>query len=97
MEKLKYHPQSHLFICNRKKDGKNCCANRGSEKLRDSIKKWIKKEKLHKDLKVSFTSCLGYCDTGIAACLYPQNQWFDKIDLSDEEDLKKKLLKALKD
>ncbi len=96
MDKLDYKPKAHLLICNRSREGKKCCAAKGSEELRDNLKKWIKSENLHKDLKVSFTSCLGYCSSGIAACLYPKNQWFHNISLEDEKDLKKKLLKAIK-
>jgi len=48
----------------------------------EKIKAQLKKEGLKNQLKVSQSSCLGFCERGITACLYPQNQWF--FDLKEK-------------
>lgn len=94
MEKLPDRPTAHLFICCRERNGKECCADKKAEDLVDELKKWIKEKGLKKQLKVSKSSCLGHCESGIAACLYPQNIWFDRIRLEDSKELKRLLIES---
>lgn len=75
-------PKGHLFICCRQRKGKASCGAKNSLDMVDKIKTQIKKEGLKNQLKVSQSSCLGFCERGITACLYPQNQWF--FDLNEE-------------
>ena len=62
----------------------------------NELKQWIKSESLHWDIKVSRSSCLGYCESGISACAYPQNQWFHRLTPEDLPELKKMLVKYAK-
>ncbi len=97
MQELNFKPQAHLFICTReRKEGKDCCSAQGAEEMVDELKSWVKKEGLKKQIKVSRSSCLGYCESGITACIYPQNQWFHQLTPSDIPQLKTKLLNCLK-
>ena len=91
MEKIDFHPKAHLFICCRHRDEKGCCSAKGGEELVKDLKNWVKNEKLFFDIKVSKSSCLGYCETGVTACLYPQNQWFHKLKAQDLPELKEML------
>lgn len=91
MDLLAYQPKAHLFVCCRQREGKPCCNKKGAESLVAELKKWIKETGVFNQIKVSKTSCLGYCDTGISACLYPQNKWFHEIQPDQLEKLKQML------
>jgi (2Fe-2S) ferredoxin len=41
----------------------------------EQIKAELKAKGLQRQLKVSQSSCLGHCEQGITACLYPANHW----------------------
>ena len=96
MEKLDFKPKTHLFICCRERVDKACCSGKGAEEMVSELKKWIKSESLHWDIKVSRSSCLGYCESGVSACIYPQNQWFHQLEASDLPKIKEMLLKYAK-
>lgn len=55
------------------------------------LKAWAKNEGLKEQIKVSQSSCLGLCEKGITACLYPQNQWFERLEHSDLDQIKELL------
>lgn len=70
-----YKPlDAHLFICTNVKDGVECCGAKGSAALRDAVKD-IARGKWGARLRVNAAGCLGRCEDGIAAVLYPQNVW----------------------
>ena len=93
METLDFQPKAHLFVCTRDRQGKKpCCDSKGSEDLVKKLKEWIKEEKLYFDIKVSKSSCLGYCESGISACFYPQNKWVHKIEANDFDQIKEMLI-----
>lgn len=76
----------HFFICCQQRDNQQiCCAQRCSEDLVRELKRWIVKENLKDLIKVSRSFCLGFCQRGITACLYPQNKWFTDIRPSDSK------------
>jgi predicted metal-binding protein len=90
MSKLK----AHLFVCT------SCTYNRpdGSESspeeasiLRKNLKNRARECFSKKEVRVSASSCLGECDFGIAAVLYPSGEWNLGLRLSDEEKLFAKL------
>ena len=95
MEKLDQGPKHHIFICCRDKQGKACCAEKGAEKLAEGLKKWVKSEGLKGQIKVTKSLCLGHCEDGITACIYPENQWYTHLKPKDEDQLKQILTDLL--
>jgi (2Fe-2S) ferredoxin len=87
--------KAHLFICTNKKDGKTCCADKGSEALRARLKDWAKAEFGKQDVRINASGCLDRCAEGITAVLYPQNIWLTEIKADDDEKLKTVLREAL--
>lgn len=70
--------EAHFFICtNHREGGRASCAARGSAALRDAAKS------LSQDpargwkgrVRINAAGCLGRCEEGIVAVLYPQGQW----------------------
>lgn len=94
MDPLQFKPQAHFIICCRSKENKKCCSLKSADELVDQLKSWVKKENLKNKIKISKSSCLGFCESGITACLYPQNQWFHNVKLEDMENLKDMLKKC---
>lgn len=86
------HFDFHLFVCtNRKPEGKESCAPKGSEALRDRVKAAAAASAgPAAKIRVNATGCLGQCSRGIAAVCYPQGKWL--LDLSNDEASEKKLL-----
>lgn len=77
MAKLK----SHLFICTNGVDKTGRCGNKNSEQLRRSLKERCSGESWATDVRINSSGCLGHCENGIAAVMYPQGEWF--FDLKD--------------
>ena len=88
MDPIKTPPKAHLSICCREREGKPACAQKQSRELLQTLKKWVKENQLKTQIKVTESSCLGFCESGIAACLQPQNRWFKNVNLDDAEELK---------
>jgi predicted metal-binding protein len=79
--------QNHLFVCTNKPDQPGKCGNKGAEGLRLNIKKLCQNQPWAKDLRVNSSGCLGNCESGIAAVLYPQAQWISELRDSDSDKL----------
>lgn len=82
--------KAHLFVCTNRRDNGRCCASKGSQELRDRVKK-AAKERWGKTVRVNSAGCLGQCDEGIAAVVYPQGKWL--LNLKGDDD--QKLIDAL--
>ncbi len=74
---VKNNFKAHLFICTQTRaDGESCGANlAGAQALRDQIKK-LCKAKWPTQVRVNSAGCLGQCEKGIAAVLYPSGKWY---------------------
>jgi (2Fe-2S) ferredoxin len=80
MEKLK----AHLFICTNSPDKVGRCGNKNSEQMRRSLKERCQAEAWGKNVRINSSGCLGQCEQGIAAVIYPQETWFLNLKDSDE-------------
>lgn len=74
--------KAHVFICTNSPDRPGKCGNLNSEKLRIQVKEECKK-KYGKDVRVSSSGCMGQCEKGIAAVIYPANHWLLTLNESD--------------
>jgi predicted metal-binding protein len=86
---------AHLFVCTNTKDGKPSCGPKGGMELRDKLKASCKKEPWSKRVRVNGAGCLGRCEEGITAVLYPKGKWFTHLTKEDEEQLKNVLIETL--
>lgn len=89
--------KAHLFICtNVKSDGESCGAKLSGQ-LRDAVKKGCHM-KLGKsqDYRVNASGCLGKCEEGIAAVMYPEEHWWTHLKTTDAEQLISAVERAMK-
>ncbi len=77
--------KTHVFICTNSPDKKGKCGFEGSEELRRSLKERCQ-EKFGKDaVRVNSAGCLGHCEHGIAAVIYPEGKWLLDLTKKDED------------
>lgn len=76
--------KAHLFVCTNAPDKEGKCGHKNSENMRRSLKERCAKE-FGKDVRVNMSGCLGFCEKGIAAVIYPQEQWFFNLTTQDED------------
>lgn len=81
--------RAHIFCCtNRRPAGhpRGCCAERGSEELRDYMKDQAKKMGL-KDVRVNMAGCLDRCELGPCIVVYPEGVWYSVRDKADIDEV----------
>lgn len=88
--------KAHLFICTASPDNPGKCGGKGSERLRRDLKERCKRE-FGKNVRINTAGCLGQCEFGIAAVMYPQGKWFLELDKKDDEKLFEAVKKAVRD
>lgn len=79
--------KAHLFVCTNSPDKEGKCGHKNSELLRRQVKELASKQAWAKDVRINSAGCLGFCEHGIAAVLYPQNEWLLDLKESDSEKL----------
>jgi len=81
------HYTRHIFFCNNiRKDGKSCCSQFSAKESYRYVKDKCRDMALlgQGKIGVSESCCLGRCEHGPVAVVYPDNIWYQYID---EEDL----------
>lgn len=78
--------KTHLFICTNAPNKEGKCGSKGAEDLRRDVKE-ICKDKFGKDVRVNASGCLGYCERGIAAVVYPAGEWLFDLNKKDVDAL----------
>jgi len=82
--------QRHLFFCvNQRAEGEDCCANLGSQALRDYAKNRIKELGLSGvgKTRINMAGCLGRCDEGPVLVVYPEETWYTYLDKEDIDEI----------
>lgn len=80
--------EKHLFVCtNERPASKASCGAQGAQKLRDELKSLCKKELSGVPHRINSSGCLGHCEKGIAAVLYPEGKWFFNLKAGDASKL----------
>ncbi len=82
----------HIFVCENHRppsDPRGCCADKGSEALRQLFKDEVKKRGLAGPGKVRVNSagCLDQCELGISCVVYPEGVWYTLRDANDVREI----------
>jgi len=81
--------QHHVFCCtNRRPEGHKdgCCATKGSEGLRNYMKKKAKELGLATS-RINGAGCLGRCELGPVVVIYPEGVWYSPKNESDIDEI----------
>ena len=82
--------QRHLFFCvNQRDDGSACCANHGSNRMRDYAKDKAKRLGIHGpgQVRINKSGCMGRCAEGPVCVVYPDSVWYTYVDESDIDEI----------
>lgn len=93
MEKVKNPYELQVFVCTNEKEKGKCCGARGGE-IRSDLKKMCK-EQFGRRVRVSASGCMGECENGVVAAIYPHNEWFFDVKPKDAKDLVERVSKLL--
>ncbi|MDQ3232382.1 MAG: (2Fe-2S) ferredoxin domain-containing protein, partial [Pseudobdellovibrionaceae bacterium] len=85
--------KKHILICTN-----HDCNSKGATVIAEQLQRDLRKKSLHRDFKVTRTSCLGRCGEGPTVAVYPDGIWYrnfqqdDVPTLIDQHLLKDRLL-----
>jgi predicted metal-binding protein len=82
--------KAHLFVCTHTRgDGTESCGAKGSTQLRDQVKACGKDPSRgwKGKVRVNASGCLGQCEKGIVAVLYPEGKWMTDLKPDDSDQL----------
>lgn len=80
----------HLFFCtNCRDDGARCCADFGAADMRKYAKERTKALGIagQDGVRVNIAGCLGRCDEGPIAVVYPEGTWYTYVDQEDIDEI----------
>ena len=72
----------HVLVCTNAD-----CADRGSLLLLTELRRLIKEEGRHADIKVTRTLCMGRCGEGPTVAVYPDGIWYRGVTQADAQEL----------
>lgn len=75
--------KTHVFVCTNAPDKPGKCGHKGGEELRQNLKKKCSEHFSKDEVRVNASGCLGYCEQGLAAVVYPQKEW--RLNLKKED------------
>lgn len=89
--------EAHLFICTNVKANGECCGAKNAAELRDTLKRASKDpaKGWAKRVRVNSAGCLGHCEEGIVAVLYPEGRWYTGLSAADAPKLQAAVQDAL--
>jgi (2Fe-2S) ferredoxin len=80
----------HIFFCNNlRKDGKACCSQLDAKQMYRYAKDKCRDEGVMGEGKIGISEsrCLGRCEHGPVAVVYPDNVWYQYIDKEDIDEI----------
>ncbi len=78
--------ERYVWVCtNRREDGnpKGSCAQKGSEALRDELKRAVGAAGLARTVRVCNSGCIDLCEAGMAVAVMPDNTLLGRVSLED--------------
>jgi len=83
-------PKKHIFVCVHERpagDPRGSCRERGSRRVLDALKGGLFQHDLLGEIKATGTTCLGHCEHGVTAVVYPEGTWYRKLQVEDVDDI----------
>ncbi len=80
----------YIFLCiNERRPGhpKGCCTSNGSDAVRERFAEVMDREGLRDQLRVVRTSCLDNCSRGPTMVVYPDDVWYQGVQVDDVQEI----------
>ena len=84
-----------MFICiNQRPPGhpKGCCADKGSQEVRDLLKSELHKRGLSSRVRANNAGCLDACEFGVSMVIYPDGIWYGHVTTADVPEIIEKTI-----
>ena len=96
MKVEKRNIKRHLFICTNERPAglKDSCGPKDAKGLIQNIKLRLREDGLWDQFKITGCGCLGPCEEGISAVIYPDNELITNLTLEKEDELYAHLTRA---
>jgi len=78
--------QRHVFVCTNERaptNPKGCCLHKGSDKVRDQLKKRLYDIGLKGVVRANSAGCLDQCEHGVTVVVYPEQVWYGGVTAAD--------------
>ena len=89
--------KNHIFFCNNiRQNNKQCCSENGAKEMYHYAKDKCRQSNMLGEgcFGVSESRCLGRCEHGPVAVVYPDNIWYSYIDKQDIDEILESHLKG---
>ncbi|MBI2474022.1 (2Fe-2S) ferredoxin domain-containing protein [Candidatus Uhrbacteria bacterium] len=91
MEPMKKTYRKLVLVCtNNREDGRECCAQKGSEDLKYKLKMAV--AGIDPSIRVISSGCLDNCSHGTSVVVMPDNLWFGRVTERDIPELIKTII-----
>jgi (2Fe-2S) ferredoxin len=75
-------PRLHVFVCSQSRPPghpRGSCTQRGSGEVIQAFWNELKKRNLYEDIAVTYSGCLGPCDSGANVLVYPEGVLYSNV------------------
>jgi (2Fe-2S) ferredoxin len=82
--------QRHVFVCTNERppdNPKGSCAAKGSQEVRDALKKALKARGVSSEVRANNAGCLDQCEHGVTLVVYPEQVWYGHVTLADIDEI----------
>jgi len=83
MEEVEVKYKRHIFVCLNKREDKENCFDRESEKILLKLRDHVNSKGLMHSFNISKSLCLGHCLNGPTVAIYPDGKILRKVTLED--------------
>ena len=80
----------YIFLCNNQRPPGHplgCCRERGAISLWERFAELIEAKGLTEEVRIVGTTCLGPCEAGAVAAVYPEDVWYGRLTVDDVEQI----------
>ncbi len=84
------HYKKHIFVCENTRadsDKRKSCGKSNSAEIRQIFKSRLKELHLSVEIRANAAGCLGQCNNGPIAVVYPEGVWYKNLTIDDVEEI----------
>jgi (2Fe-2S) ferredoxin len=79
-------PEKHVFVCSQNRPAghpRGCCSQKGGNDLIQAFWKELQQRQLFDQIAITYSGCLGPCDTGPNVIVYPDGVMYSQVTKDD--------------
>lgn len=74
--------RAHVLVC-----GGTGCTSSGSQKVMETLRQELEKQRIDKEVKIVETGCHGFCEQGPLVIIYPEGTFYTRVQEEDVAEL----------